>query len=432
MSAEDAPGRGGERGRRRHRVPPPLTRGGEGAFEGAEILGEVAGEPGGLLWDSLRNVMLWARAPEGARGELFVPGTAERRAGELERIALPERLAAPLRTINGMLARPARTDAAELAGACRGVAEWAWDEGHTGTAVAFMQAAVFVVPADAAAAKEVGRMTRLRGEGPRAESWFLYAIDQARQTGDWESYALAYLGVGNLYGQRGNFPGARRALMRAYRAARRHGHRNVEAMVLHDLFVVAAAVGRVRPAERYAVAAAERYGPGHPRLPVLAQDLAFLWTEHGYFEPALQVFEPLRPLVRGFPEALLLVSATARAAAGAGRAERYEGARVEAEGMVPVPEAQEGVAPAILNLAHAAASRGEWGGAAEAAERARRIAGRTGEAKVRIAAEALLDRISQAESPAAPTEAGVPTGRTSASAERAAEEIRSLLVAGVP
>lgn len=412
-------------------MPPPLIRGGEGAFEGAEILEEVPGELGGLLWDSLRSVMLWTRAPERGRAGLFVPGTAERRSEDLEGIALPDRLSAPLRTVTRMLADPGRTDATELAGACGAIAAWAWDEGHTGTAVAFMQAAALTCPTDAAVAKEVGRMTRIRGEGARAETWFLYAIDQGRRTGDWESYALAHIGVGNLYGQRGNFPSARRSLMRALRASRRHGHRRVEAMALHDLFVIAAAAGRVRTAEKYAVAAAERYGPGHPRLPVLAKDLAFLWTEHGYFESALKVFYPVRPLVRGFPEELLLVSATARAAAGAGDAEGYERALAEAEGMIPVPETREGVAPAVLNLAHAAVSRREWGRAAVAAERARRIAGETGEAKVRLAAGDVLDRISQPEAPS-PAGVGTSGSRGSASAERAAEEIRSLLLAGVP
>ncbi len=45
---------------RRWRTPPPLTRGSAEGLEGMEILREVPGETGILLWQAYRNVMFWA------------------------------------------------------------------------------------------------------------------------------------------------------------------------------------------------------------------------------------------------------------------------------------------------------------------------------------------------------------------------------------
>ncbi|MDP9348575.1 MAG: hypothetical protein M3P24_05480, partial [Gemmatimonadota bacterium] len=188
LSAE----REGEGRDRRFRVPPPLTRGQE-PFEGAEILEEIPTELGGLLWNSLRNVTLWARAVGENPSQLFAEGAAERRLEDLGRMEIPQGLSRALYAIAALLKDPGHADADEVAKACRTIAAWASREGCLGTAVAYLQAAVLVRPTDAAAAYEVGRLTRKRAEGPRAETWFHYAINQGRRTGDWESYALSYV-----------------------------------------------------------------------------------------------------------------------------------------------------------------------------------------------------------------------------------------------
>jgi hypothetical protein len=163
-------------------------------------------------------------------------------------------------------------------------------------------------------------------------------------------------------------------------------------MALHDLFALAAETGRMRVAERLAARAAEAYGAGHPRLPNLTQDLAFLWIENGRFAPALALQERIRSQVNGFPERLFLESAIARAAAGVGRMDVYERAAAETLTRVPDPEVREGVAASLLNLAHAATSAGEWDRAVRTAERARWISEQTREGKVQLEAEAVHER----------------------------------------
>ena len=49
--------------KRRHPALPPIMWGGE-AFEGADLLEEFPTNLGGLLWNSLRNLTFWARAPK--------------------------------------------------------------------------------------------------------------------------------------------------------------------------------------------------------------------------------------------------------------------------------------------------------------------------------------------------------------------------------
>lgn len=390
-----------------HRVPPPLT-GAEAAIEGLAILEELPDELGLLLWHSLRNATFWARMPPAARSGLFQPDAATDRQTDLDALSLPSRLDAPLRAIASLLAAPADAEVSVISDACLGIGHWAADEGRFGTAAEFAQAAVALRNDDAKAAYLAGRWARKRGDGARAETWFRYAIAEARQNEDWETYALSHVGIGCLFDGRGSFPQARRVLTRALRASRRYRLRNVEAMALHDLFALAISTRKLQAAERLAAAAVEAYGPGHPRVPVVAQDLAFLWTEHGRFAPAMEVLQRVEPLVSGFPEQLLLTSALARAAAGAGRMDLYESASAAAMTMIPEPEVREGVAPALLNLARGAASAGEWERAGRAAARAESIARSTGEAKVRLAAEAVreeVERHARASQPVQPAEA---------------------------
>jgi tetratricopeptide (TPR) repeat protein len=415
----------GEGRDRRFRVPPPLTRGQE-PFEGAEILEEIPTELGGLLWNSLRNVTLWARAVGEDPSQLFAEGAAERRLEDLGRMEIPQDLSQPLYTIARLLGNPEHADADEVARACRTIAAWAMREGCLGTAVAYLQAAVLVRPTDAAAAYEVGRLTRKRAEGPRAETWFHYAINQGRRTGDWESYALSYVGLGNLRADRGNFPAARRALSRALRASRRHGHRHVEAMALHDLFATAIHTESVRAAERLVVQAAEAYGPDHPRLPHLAHDMAFLWMKKRYFGHALRIFERLRARISGF-ESVLLAANTARAAAGAGQKGSYERAQTEAEAMIPAWTTHEGLAAVLVSLAHAAMGVGDRSRAIDLAERALSVTERTREGKMRLEAESILDQAKPRELAQVDTDG---TRTPPSSTEHVAEILGALLSAG--
>jgi tetratricopeptide (TPR) repeat protein len=388
VEEETAPAASG-RGRRR-RTPPPLSDGSE-RFEGGDILAEVEGELGGLLWNSLRNATVWARATDEARAAMAVPEAAVLRAADLESIAPPGAIRAPLEAIAATLDRPAEVTAGEISAACRSISEWASAQGFKATAVDFMQAAALAMPSDASLAVTVGRLARWRAEYPRAESWFLFAVSESRRNGDWTSYARAFIGLGNLYGERGNLPAAKRAATQALRAAKRHSLREQEGMALHDLFVFAAHVNRVREADEYAAAAARVYGEGHPRLPRLAHDLAYLWLERGYHADALPIFLALRPHTTGHREKFMLLSSIVRSAAGAGETELFEETWEQA--VAAIADTGEAVAAAWLNMAYGAELAGDMERAEGAARKAFEVAEKTREGKLRLTAEALLERV---------------------------------------
>jgi tetratricopeptide (TPR) repeat protein len=320
-----------------------------------------------------------------------VEGAAHQRRQALSDGSIPLLLREPLDQITDLLAKPGEAIPGIIADACRSIAAWAIDERHLATAISYLQVVILLDPRDAATAYQLARTARRHGEGQRAETWFHYSVHYARRNRDWATYSLAFIGVGNLHGERGNYPAAKRSLMRALRASRRHGIRAVEAMALHDLFTTALHSQSYRAAERLAAAAAEAYGAGHPRLPHLAHDLAVLWIEQGQFEPALEVLSLVYPQIAGFPERMIVASSLARAAAGAGRTDVYERARGETESMLPETDSVEGVAPTLLNLARAAASMGDRVRAREWAERTCRVARHMREGKVRLEAEAVLE-----------------------------------------
>jgi tetratricopeptide (TPR) repeat protein len=377
---------------RRWRTPPAITTGAE-AFEGMAVLDEIAGPLGFLLWQAARDVVLWAGFGPEEREGLFEPGADALLHGLIRSVGVDVQLESPLMTIVRMIGSPetARAETVELA--CQHIAHWADIHGHAASAIAFAQAAALTVPYDAGAAYAVGRIARRRAEYARAETWFRRAIALARQSGDWTSYALAFSGLGNLYMQRGSYPAARRFHIRALRAARRHSLRPIQGSALHDLFVIAAAGNKEEDAERYARGAFESYGPDHPRLPALANDIAFFWVERGHFAPALTVFEALLPHMTRQEDRLVCLANIVRAAAGAGERKQFEQTWDDVwDGLTRDP-ATENAAQVLVELAHGAAQLGEHERAERAADRAVKTARERGEAKTLMTAEAVLDSV---------------------------------------
>src|SRR3954465_12291099 len=139
---------------RRWRTPPPLTRGSAESLEGMEILREVPGETGVLLWQAYRNVMFWATAEPGDRVTLFSPDAAQRRLSELLAADLPAAIVDALVAVGRMpgappppavapagrsLGPPDTTSGESIAESTRTISEWAEQHGHTATALAFTQ-----------------------------------------------------------------------------------------------------------------------------------------------------------------------------------------------------------------------------------------------------------------------------------------------------
>ncbi len=411
---------------RRWRTPPAIMHGAE-PFEGAGILDEVRGATGLLLWQSVRDVGLWASVEPEEREGIFVPGSDEGRIASLRRVGVDVHVEPPLVTIARMVGAPGTARPEQVAMACHQIAHWADGQGALGTAIAFAQAAALSTPMDAGAAYAVGRLARRRAEYARAETWFRRAIALARQTGDWTSYCMAFSGLGNLYAQRGNFPAARRFQVRALRASRRHSLRQIQGVALHDLFVLASNAGAASDdAERYARLAYDAYGHDHPRLPALAQDIAWFWMDRGHFEPALDVFQALLPHMHRFEERLVVLANVARAAAGAGERRLFEETWDEVWDGIDRNDSLENTAQVLVELAHGASTMGEPERAERAAERALHVATQRSESKWRLTAESVLESVRRGRAARARASERAPVRTMEETGAFAADLVRSL------
>ena len=377
---------------RRWRVPPALRRGDE-VFEGLGLLDEVSGERGLLLWQSLRDALLWAEVGEEERSALFAPDAERTRMAMILSAAPPQALEEPLSVLARMLAEPTAIGEETVALAALRVSQWADEEGLMTTALAFAQAAATVTPGDPAAASRVARLARRRAEYARAETWYRRTIALARQVGDWATYSQAFLGLGNMAMVRGNLPGARRLLTRAFRAAQRNSLHHLEGMALQDLFGVAVEAGRPDDAQQYARAAFEAYGPQNPALPRLAQDVAYWWVTQGQAAKALPVLQSVLPHMADAHDRMATLGSIARATGILGDRDEFRAAWDAVYDLLEETGADVRAAQGLLDTAHGASSLGLWDRAESAAREALDIAGRRSEGKVRLAAEALLESV---------------------------------------
>lgn len=376
-------------GRRQpRRIPPPIDHGAEPIDSGV-ILREFPTDAGLLLWKTVRSLRLWSAAGVAERAEVFTAEAAERRDELLREGAFPASVTEALRTSAAVLGNGGR-QAAELGAACRAVADWARGQERLGTALEFMQAAAFVEPERPETAWEVARLARHNGDFPRAESWYRQAISLARRGGKWEMFTRAYLGLGTVAMARGNYPAARRACLRGLRSAQRHSLRELAAMGHHDLAAVAIRTSREREVMRHTRAAIQAYGPRHPRLPALAHDIATFWVMQGYFRPAIRLYQLVRPTLITAQDRLKTTTMLVRAAAAAGEAEIYATAWREATRLLHNPAAAAGAAAAMVNMAHGAASTGDFDTAEEMARAGQRLAAQRSEAELQLEADALL------------------------------------------
>jgi tetratricopeptide (TPR) repeat protein len=425
------PGTPARKPRRRWRwhVPPALVHGNE-TLEGTEMLEEFSGAMGLALWQSMRDVTLWASAREpGDRAGLFHAGAHEQRLRQLEQAGIDAAIDAPMRVLARISADPAAMTEDEILAACRDVATWAEGQQKLSTAIAFAQAGALAAPANAAAGFRVGQLARRKAEHARAESWFRRVIGLGRQAKDWASYSEAFLGLGELYSQRGNLPAARRFHIRGLRAAKRHGMRDIQGRALHAMFVIATDTA---PAEALDLArqAFRAYGPTHGRLPLLARDLAYFWMTRGRFAQALSVFQALAPHLATPGERMLNTGHIARAAGAAGNRAEFDRAWDEVWSFAGEWHTRPNAAQALLDLARGAASLKEWSRAERAASTARDVATRLEQAKVALEAEAVLDEVLRKRGIEAATEPAGGEQETADTEGLAADLLRTLSSAG--
>lgn len=371
-------------------VPPGLLMQGE-PFEGYFVLEETRDELGLLLWQSLRDVEVWAMAEPEERPELFTSGALVDRMERIEEEVDP---AAPVRPVleglASLLAKPGRVTPQEVCDLCEELSRWASDAGLPRTALAFAQRGAMAAPDQAGPAYLVGLISRRAADYRRAEVWFRRALAIARHTLDWKHYGLAHMGLANLYMQRGDAPKARARLLRALRSSRRYGVWTVKPYALHDLFLINATGDDPKLAEQYARAAYRAYGRRHPRLPALAHDIAWFWVLQRQFHRALPIFQAVLMHFPRPPERMIVLSNVARAAGGACLFVVFDRAWNEVWQMVDDSKDRERVAEALINLAHGAAALGLVVRMEMAASYALTIATRRSEAQQQVEAEELL------------------------------------------
>jgi tetratricopeptide (TPR) repeat protein len=286
-----------------------------------------------------------------------------------------------------------RVRAATVAAGCRTVANWALQNGALATAIEFQQAAAVALPSEAELAFEVARIARTRAVYARAETWYRQAISRARRARNWYEFSRAYIGLGTVAVLRGNYPGAKRSLIRGVRAAKRFAIRPLVAAGYHELAVLAIQRQSQVEVTRFARLALEAYGPTHPRLPALAFDYGIFLLSSGFFEESLRTLKSIpdefgRPIDR-----LARAAAIARASGAVKDLVVYENAWTHAERLLEDPSTASGAATAYLSLARGAESIGDVERAEQAALDAQRLATERQEANIEFAAESLLESI---------------------------------------
>lgn len=390
---------------RRWRLPPPYLSESE-AMEGAAMLEEFRGPLGLLLWQSVRDVTLWALTPVERREGLFSSEAEPRRIADVLVLhGLPSQLEEPLRALAALLSHPADVAPEAVMLACHRISQWAESQDSIATALAYAQGSALAMPASAKSALRVGRLARRRGENARAEGWLQRAVVLARQEGDRVTHAFGYSALGNLYRTRGNMPASERHHLRALRIASRHSLVAREAAALHDLFVICAETSRVQDAVRHARRAVVAYGPKHERLPALAHDVAVLWLENGEFGRALPVL--LAVWSRMGTDQVLGLTNAARAAGALRDARIYHDCRERAFALIDGAATREHRAVGLLNLARGAVSLGELELGRALVTRALDAAREAREHKIEFGAESLLQQIDARH----PSEARGPSDR---------------------
>ncbi|HEX6036587.1 tetratricopeptide repeat protein [Longimicrobium sp.] len=359
-------------------------------FEGAEILDEIPGTLGLVLWQRLRDVLLWTYTPIASRTDLYCESDkpAEPVPAFLRETGGHVALAHPLQAVEALCTHPDLIGTDAVIAACLQISKWATDEGYVITAVHFSEAAYFLRPSDSGLAFNAGRACRRRAAYERAETWFSRAIYLARATKDWISYADALLGWGNMEFQRANFDAARSLYLRAFRTAKKGKVRKLGAAAQHNLLLLAIELRDWVAAAPHAQLAYELYPADNERWPYLAHDVALAWMWQGYFNEALPVFVEAFRLFTAPVERLQVWANIGRTAAALGDSNKF----FEAVAYVTARthNAGEFVASSLVNLAEGARSLGLVLQARQLAQQALEVARRRGEGSTAAHAESFL------------------------------------------
>jgi tetratricopeptide (TPR) repeat protein len=387
---------------RRWCVPPALLHEPEELLEGSGVLDELPGAVGLILWQSLRDVTLWAAVEEEERAGLFTPQAARARLTELLASGAEPALEVSLTTLVALVGTPETANPEIVSLVCIQVSRWAEERGAFAAAMGYAQAAAQVLPLDASPALAAGSLALRWRRSARAETWLRRAVGLARRRRQWEPYAQAYVELGTLYTRRGQTALAQRFFVQGLRASRRHGLMAVRGTALHGLLLLAMEAGALDDAERYARGAMRAYRRGHPRLPELVHDMAWLWVRRESYARAIPMLEKLLPTRVEPVERALTLAIFARAAAGTENMDLYQERWLDAWAVINRrPEEAERHARALLELARASVMVRDWHHVEKAVRLASSAVSPHGERAVAVQVEELVAMLRQQKVPSA-------------------------------
>ncbi|MET0398729.1 MAG: tetratricopeptide repeat protein [Longimicrobiaceae bacterium] len=355
------------------------------------MLDEVRSPLGVVLWEGVRDVVLWATTAPANRPRLFGRRAHEERVAALHAVELDPDARGMLVLLAGVLDAERQPDRQAVARACRKLAFWAEERLLPRTSIWYAQAAALASPESAEHAYTVGLLCRRNADYIRAETWYRRAIGLARRRRDAQVYARAYMGLGDLFIVRNDYAKAREAFLRTFRAARRAGIRNLRAEALHNLFVVAAETNQVSDALDFAKKAFRAYPRSHSGRITLAHDVAGFWVLQGQYARALPVLEVLVRVLTHPSHRLFALSQLAWAAGGAGRLDVFAHAWVGTWQIIDDQPTLDCVTSSLLRLAYGSALLGDSERVDLASRLAIDIATKRGEEGVLVEARSLME-----------------------------------------
>jgi tetratricopeptide (TPR) repeat protein len=290
-----------------------------------------------------------------------------------------------------MRSQPESARADSIAEACTGIGEWAEDNGLTNTAVYFLELAAWAAPDDPLLALTAGRANRRSALYERARHWFERGIDVARAQENRPAQAAGHLSWGNMEFQRGRHRLAHRYFLRAWRIARKFHLREEGGAARHNMMTLALELGRFDDAQEHALAAYRFYGRKHGRMPYFAHDVAQLWSWQGFYTAAVPIFRAVMPLIDRPKERIKVLANLGRAAAAMGDVDTFFEAWRGVAAYVPEPN--EHLAEAYVNIGEGAMMLGLSAQAQDVAARALSLARARGERSTEAQAEALTNAI---------------------------------------
>jgi hypothetical protein len=366
-------GGGGSGSGRRWCIPSAILRSPAEALDGIGILHEFDGELGLTLWYAVRDVTLWASAPDPVRHGLFGPCSTAHLTATTS--SVPEALRAPLETLAAMLAMPG-ADAELLSLCCLEVAAWARGRKAPRTALAYAQAGAVAAPEFSEAALQTAICALELRETMRAETWLRRAVAVARRERNWPVYATAYVLLGTLYRQQGKVVQAERYLLMGFRVGRRASVHLARRDAAYGLFRLAVERGDATSSARLAIAAQRAYRKEQAHSAPLLLDLARFWMEQDQAGRARAALGRLAMHVGELTrqEALAAAALTAWALAET-KASHSKAAEARAWRILSDEATTDDAAlAAALDLAHAAAARGDRESFDRATRTAHRVA----------------------------------------------------------